>query len=144
MSIPLSWQGTGQRSCSVRFSRHDGRSAGGSLMWQWLRSLFGGGPKGGQPSVASQVRDARSQNPGTREVAAVRLGERSEPESAPALLDLLRDTHTPVREAALASLRRLGQAISPSLRQGLGHPEPGVAQVCADLLGELNDPEAIE
>jgi HEAT repeat protein len=57
---------------------------------------------------------------------------------------LLQDPHTVVREAAQAGLRQHGLRALPVLLSGLNHSNDQIAQQSADLLGELQNPDAVQ
>src|SRR5262245_35712744 len=103
-------------------------------MLGWLRRLWGGGtgsvPAGlprlreirnpaagidqeGAGSVPARLRrlldQIRSRNVAEREQAALALAEVNDERAAVALLSLMQDANPPVREAARAALRRLGE-----------------------------------
>lgn len=107
-------------------------------MLGWLRGLFG---KLTTPSVSEA---AASLDPEARRAAAEKLGETPEAWAADELEPLLADAHAPVREAAQASLRRLGIVAVPVLLRGLRSARDEIAVASADLLGESPRPEAVE
>jgi HEAT repeat protein len=83
------------------------------------------------------LRRATSPDPEVRRAAAAGLAAATEPWAGPALITLLGDPHTSVREAAAAAVRRLGPTAAPVLQKGLDHPTPDAAAASAELLGEL-------
>jgi HEAT repeat protein len=94
--------------------------------------------------LANLCAQAQSPDPALRERSAGLLGGRPEEQAAQELVNLLQDTHSGVRAAACSALRQQGPGALNSLLAGLNHPNPGVAKVTAELLGELNRPEAVE
>jgi HEAT repeat protein len=110
-------------------------------MWSWLLRRLG---RPQLPAVPALVRQSRDPDPVARQQAAGLLTECREPWAVAALIDLLGDTHTTVREAAAAGLRHLGPAAVPGLIQGLGHARHDIGRHAAELLGESGAAEAIE
>jgi HEAT repeat protein len=94
--------------------------------------------------LARLCAQARSPDPAAREQGAGLLGQRPEEQAAQALIPLLQDAHTGVRTAARSALLQQGASALNPLLAGLNHPNPDVARVAAELLGELNRPEAVE
>ena len=90
------------------------------------------------------ARQATAPDADQRQQAAVALGAFRDERSAAALMPLLQDTHTAVREAATASLRGHGPAALAALLEGLKSPSADVAAASATLLGDLGDPAAAE
>ena len=89
------------------------------------------------------VRKSRHRDPAVRQQAAEEMARVREPWAVPALVELLGDTHTPVRDAAAAALRVWGPAAVPGLIVGLGHGRHEIGRAAAELLGESNDPEVV-
>jgi HEAT repeat protein len=82
---------------------------------------------------------------GQRQQAAAGLAEfRDQRGAAAALVPLLNDAHTPVREAAASSLRAMGGAALPALLAGLKRSDDDAAAASAGLLGDLGDAAAVE
>ena len=90
------------------------------------------------------VRWCGAPDPAVRQVAADGLAAFRDAQSAAALVALLNDSHTIVREAATASLRIHGSAALGALLEGLKNSSADVASASATLLGELGDPAAAE
>jgi HEAT repeat protein len=90
------------------------------------------------------VRQCGAPDPAQRQEAAAALAAFRDPQTAAALVALLNDSHTAVREAATASLRGHGPAALAALLEGLKSPSADVAAASATLLGELGDPAAAE
>jgi len=111
-------------------------------MLQWLRRFFSGG--GSQPVLHPLIQQSRSDDPVEREAAAVSLGEIREPWATETLFRLLTDISTPVRIAGRAALKRQESFVMSALIDGLKHARIEVSVVCAELLGELRPPEAID
>lgn len=109
-------------------------------MLGWLKRFFLGEPAPDQSPLAKQ---AHSAEPGARERAAAQLGEVSGPWAADQLLEMLRDAHASVREAARTSLGRQGPAAFPALCRGLNHADAQVGRAAAEILGERREPEAV-
>lgn len=109
-------------------------------MLQWLQRIFGLG----RPQLPPLVLQARSPDPEARRDAAVQLAAVPEFWALDQLMTLLKDSEAKVREAAKASLRQLGVVAIPALRVGLDDSDPQVATVAAELLGELQMPQAVE
>ena len=101
-------------------------------MLRWLRQVFA--RPAAQPAL---LRQANSPDAEFRRAATDELVASAEPWAGPALLGLLGDSHTAVRDAAVEALRRLGAAAAPLLQKGLDHSSPDVARTSADLLGDL-------
>jgi HEAT repeat protein len=129
---------------------------------------------GGKPAVQTALRDLRGRRMWRRAAAAYRLGDMSNPEVAPALLNALDDGRRPVRAAAARSLGRLGivdaalplvealvsgrvpngvagQALVelgptavPELRRIAEHPDPQVKTAAITLVGLVGDSRATE
>ena len=89
------------------------------------------------------IRQAASPEAGQRRQAATDLAEFRDDRAAAALVQLLNDSHPPVREAASASLRSLGPVALDALLAGLNRADGDVAVASAGLLADLADPAAI-
>jgi HEAT repeat protein len=101
-------------------------------MLRRLRQMFA--RPAAQPAL---LRQAASPDADQRRAAADELAASPEPWAGPALVNLMGDTHTSVRDAAVAALRRLGPAAGRLLQAGLDHSSSDVARTSADLLGEV-------
>jgi HEAT repeat protein len=101
-------------------------------MLRWLRQMFA--RPAAKPALLLQ---ATSPDADQRRAAADELAVSPEPWAGPALVNLLGDTHTAVRAAAVGAIQRLGPAAAPLLQAGLDHASPDVARTAADLLGEV-------
>ncbi|HUR54417.1 MAG TPA: HEAT repeat domain-containing protein [Gemmataceae bacterium] len=110
-------------------------------MLRLLKRLIGGKPVPPDPPVVVQSRSAEAAD---REAAAVQLGTSTEPWAGDVLLKLLLDSHTPVRTAAREALRVRGATAIPELLRGLNHADQEVAQVSAELLGDVKAVEVVE
>jgi HEAT repeat protein len=110
------------------------------FMFAWVKRLVGGS---GPPGRRGSTRDARSADPEIRMQTAERLGGVFERWAGEVLAALLGDGHPAVREAALDSLRRQGDAALRPLLGALNHADPEVGKAAADLLGRLHSAEAV-
>jgi HEAT repeat protein len=86
---------------------------------------------------------SRSATPEVRAQATAPLLQANTPRARKALLVLLRDTHTVVREAARQALATGGPAGVSALIEGLNGPDAEIGQACAEVLGERKAPEAV-
>src|SRR5262245_38081869 len=90
------------------------------------------------------VKASMSPHPEVRQQAAAPLMRADTPRARKALLLLLRDTHTSVRESARQALREGGAPGVSALLEGLNGPEAEIGTACAEVLGERPVPEAVE
>lgn len=108
-------------------------------MLRWIFRLFEPWTTQGKLS-----RLARSTDATTRQDAANQLAQVREMWASQALLQLLADTHTPVRESARQALANHGASATPVLIEGLKHSNENIAVTSAGLLGELRQIESIK
>ncbi|WP_020468163.1 HEAT repeat domain-containing protein [Zavarzinella formosa] len=109
-------------------------------MQNWLRRMLAPARRETRPELLVR---ANSLDAETRRGAVDGLALSAEPWAGPALVNLLGDSHSVVREAANAAFRQLGSNASPILQKGLEHAVPEVAKTSAELLGELGTSEAV-
>lgn len=110
-------------------------------MLKWLKTWWE--QRALQRRLSQLVRKSRSPDAEARKEAALELAETQSSEAISALMELLKDTHQVVREAAQESLLMQGQAFPEPLIKGLDHPSAQVAEAVAMLLGQLQQPQAI-
>ena len=110
-------------------------------MWHWLRRRITPAGAENPPELLSQ---AKSTDEEIRRASAERLATVTEPWAGPALLDLLGDGHSVVRQAATDAFRRLGSGAAPILQKGLDHAVPEVGRASAELLGEVGSSDAAD
>lgn len=107
-------------------------------MFSWLSRKFASAP----PEPV-QLQQMKSEDPAVRQQAAEAMGEIPEFWSVSALLKLLTDVYTPVREAARAGLVKLGPPAVDGLLEGMNHANTDLGKTCAEILGDIKDPQAI-
>lgn len=105
-----------------------------------LKRLIRGTPVPPDPPLLVQSRSAEAAD---REAAAAALATSTEPWAGDVLLQLLVDSHTPVRAAAREALRTRGPAAVPELLRGLSHADQELALVSAELLGGVPSADVV-
>jgi HEAT repeat protein len=90
------------------------------------------------------IRQTTAPDANQRQQAAVALAGFRDERSAVALVALLKDSHTAVREAASASIRAFGPVALGALLEGMKDPNADVATASVALVGELENPAAVE
>jgi HEAT repeat protein len=86
----------------------------------------------------------KSDDPAIRQQAAKEMAAHAEHWAISALLKLLTDVYGTVREAAKTSLVKIGPPAVTGLLEGLNHANHDLGKTCAEILGEIQSPEAIE
>lgn len=98
----------------------------------------------GGPAVGGLAALTVDDDPDVRWKAIVALGDIGDARAAPALRDRLADPDRFVRGRAVSALARLGAQSLSLMLEALADPDPRVRQGAAEVLGQLEDPAAVD